>query len=985
MEKAEQFNDLIKTKIKDIPSDRLVTCYRLWLETGDVMSKHVVTISPDQTMVHAAQMMSDSNISCIVVVDNDSVAGILTETDFLMRLGGKDRTDLARVKVAEIMSSPVETVSADMSVFDASLVMSDKHVKRLPILSEGRLVGIVTQTDLVRALTSYGMWREVAQIMTSDVAAVQKNVTVAEAAKIMAERNISGIVAMEANKPVGILTERDLLKRVIALQKDPAKIKLQEVMSSPVISVPPSYSVFSVSKIMNKMHVRRLIITDDEYLCGIVTQTDIFRAVKKKLQDEEEKNLKLLQKSESSIYTTDLNGAITYVNPAFMKLLEVNDSQELVGQPFLPEKFWFDAHSCNRFLEGLKNKSLEIKDLTLKTSKGRRVDVTVFSTFTKNIRGQINGSQGILYDITAKTELVALKETQDALRESRKKYKTLYESSQDAIMLLTEDERFINGNPATIKLFGCKNEEEFLSKRPTDLSAEYQPDGTPSSEKWRKMMETAVKKGSHSFEWKYRRIDGTEFFAAVLLTGMKLKGKKVLQATIHDITARKETNEKLLQSSERYQRITDAVTDYIYTVYFKGTEAVKTVHSDTCVAVTGYTTQEIGADPNLWMNMVYDDDQDAVRRQIQQCASGQDVEPLEHRIVRKDGAVRWVKSTLVRQLGPAGQLLSYDGLIQDITERKLAEVDLKQAKNQAELSHAKIEQVNRKLKATYKKLMETSHQAGMAEVATDVLHNVGNVLNSINVSTTLIIEKITKSEVSNLKKVADMLQSHSNDLETFLTKDPKGQHIPVYLTEASRLLIDEQADIIEKLQSLAKNVAHIKEIVKMQQLYAKVCGVEVAITLNEVIEDAIQINQASLHRNGIKLIREYSDLGDVTIDRQKVLQILVNLIGNAKHALATSGEEEKLLTIRFYKHNEDRIRIDVIDNGTGIPQENLTKIFQHGFTTRKDGHGFGLHSGALAAREMEGMLTAHSNGPNQGAIFTLELPLKSMETAQCPM
>ena len=985
MKKAEGFSDLIKTKVKGIPSDRLVTCYRLWLETGDVMSRHVVTISPDQTTVRAAQMMSDSNISCIVVVDKDSVAGILTETDFLMRLGGKDRTDLAKVKVAEIMSSPVETVSADMSVFDASLVMSDKHIKRLPILSEGRLAGIVTQTDLVRALTSYGMWREVAQIMTSDVAAVQKNITVAEAAKIMTERDISGIVAMEANKPVGILTERDLLRRVVALRKDPEKVKLQEVMSSPVITVPPSYSVFSVSKIMNKMHVRRLIIADDEYLCGIVTQTDIFRAVKKKLQEDEEENLKLLERSESSIYTTDLNGTITYVNPAFMKLLEVNDSRELVGQPFLPEKFWFDAQSCNRFLEGLKNRSLEIKDLTLKTSTDRRVDVTVFSTFTKNIHGQINGSHGILYDITAKTELVALKEAQDALRESRKKYKTLYESSQDAIMLLTEEETFINGNPATIKLFGCKNEKEFLSKKPMDLSAEYQPDGMPSSEKWRKMMETAVKKGSHSFEWKHRRIDDTEFFATVLLTIMELKGKKVLQATIHDITARKKADEKLLQSSERYQRITDAVTDYIYTVYFKGTKVVKTIHSDACVAVTGYTTREIDADPNLWMNMVYDDDQNAVRRQIQQCASRQDVVPLEHRIVRKDGAVRWVKSTLVRQLGPAGQLLSYDGLIQDITDRKLAEEDLKQAKNQAEESHARTEQVNRKLKATYKKLMETSHQAGMAEVATDVLHNVGNILNSVNVSTTLIIEKITKSEVSNLKKVADMLQNHSNDLGAFLTKDPQGQHIPVYLTEASRLLIDEQADIIEKLESLAKNITHIKEIVKMQQLYAKVCGVEVAITLDEVIEDAIQINLASLHRNEIKLIREYSDLGDVTIDRQKVLQILVNLIGNAKHALATSGREEKLLTIRFYKHNEDRIRIDVIDNGAGIPRKNLTKIFQHGFTTRKDGHGFGLHSGALAAQEMEGMLTAHSDGPNQGAIFTLELPLKSMETAQCPM
>jgi signal transduction histidine kinase len=321
-------------------------------------------------------------------------------------------------------------------------------------------------------------------------------------------------------------------------------------------------------------------------------------------------------------------------------------------------------------------------------------------------------------------------------------------------------------------------------------------------------------------------------------------------------------------------------------------------------------------------------------------------------------------------------------IINDITERKRAEEELRRAKEQTEKSKNKIERVNLQLETTYKKLMETSHHAGMAEVATDVLHNVGNVLNSINVSATLITEKVMNSEMANLKKLADIMQEHAEDIGTFLTEDPQGKHIPAYLTEVSKHLTDEQAEIIDKLHSLTRYVEHVKEIVKMQQMYARVSGVEISTLLDDVIDDAIQINHAGLEHHGIKVIHDYAELGYISIDRQKVLQVLVNLINNAKYALKNKTDE-KLLKIRFYKHGTDRIRIEVIDNGVGITKEDLKKIFRHGFTTKKHGHGFGLHSGALAAKELGGSLTVHSDGPERGATFTLELPLKSMETTQC--
>lgn len=257
----------------------------LWvpLVVGDVMRIDVVTIRPDETVASAAKIMSENNVSCAVVADNGSVAGILTETDFLKRVAVREK-DFDRIKVREIMSCPVETISPDLSVFDAIRIMEDKHIKRLPILEKKQLVGIVTQTDLVQVVTFYGRWKDVEEIMSRDVAGIQSNASIVEAAEIMTSRKISCIVVLDGDEVVGIVTERDLLGRVVALQKSPEQITIGEVMSTPVASVSADYSVFSSSRIMEKMGIRRLVVTEDKRPCGVISQTDILRATKKKVE-----------------------------------------------------------------------------------------------------------------------------------------------------------------------------------------------------------------------------------------------------------------------------------------------------------------------------------------------------------------------------------------------------------------------------------------------------------------------------------------------------------------------------------------------------------------------------------------------------------------------------------------------------------------------------------------------------------------------------
>jgi len=447
-----QHSELVESQIRHSCSTPFPATSRSWLELGDIMTEDVTTVCKGSSVVSAAKIMSDKNISCIVVSDNGDLSGIITETDLLKRAIA-DSNDFRKMKVEHIMTSPVRSVPCNLSVLEASRIMEAENIRRLVVLEEKRLVGIITQTDIVRVLTSYGMWKNVSELMSSDVAAIAGSATVREAAEVMASRDISCLVAMDNEDVVGIFTERDLLKRVIALKRNPVQTLLQDVMSSPVMSVPSNYSIPSASKMMEKMRIRRLLVMDDRTLLGVVTQTDILKAIKGRLQEEEENYFRLLNESRNCIYIVDLNNNTTYVNPALMKLLEITDPDELINKQFLPERFWDNPHQRDRILDQLKKASVEVEELTLRTAKGKKLFVTLFSTRTKNIKGQTNGSQGVLYDITAKKELATLREMEHQLRSSEDLLRGTLESTADGILVIDENGRVSHTNNRFAKIW----------------------------------------------------------------------------------------------------------------------------------------------------------------------------------------------------------------------------------------------------------------------------------------------------------------------------------------------------------------------------------------------------------------------------------------------------------------------------------------------------------------------------------------------------
>jgi len=419
------------------------------------------------------------------------------------------------------------------------------------------------------------------------------------------------------------------------------------------------------------------------------------------------------------------------------------------------------------------------------------------------------------------------------------------------------------------------------------------------------------------------------------------------------ITDRKQAEATQEEALGRLQKIASRVPGVVYQFRLRPDgKACFPYASDGIREIYRISPEEVREDASKVFAVLHPEDYQGVVASIQQSAA--DMAPWQHdyRVKFDDGTEQWLSGNSLPEREADGSTL-WHGFITDITERKRAEAEL-----------AKIQQ----------DLVEASRRAGMAEVATGVLHNVGNVLNSVNISTTLIVEQVRKSKTVGLAKAVKLLGEHKNDLGAFLTNESKGRQLHSFLEALSEELTREQAALTKEAQGLQQNVEHIKQIVAMQQSYARVSGVLENLPLAELVEDALRMSSAALAGRQIELVRQFDAVPAVQVDRHKVLQILVNLINNASHAL-DSRPEGRCVTLRIARGEGDLVRVEIRDNGLGIPKENLARVFEHGFTTKKAGHGFGLHSGANAAKEMGGSLNVHSDGPGTGATFILELPL----------
>jgi len=276
-------------------------------------------------------------------------------------------------------------------------------------------------------------------------------------------------------------------------------------------------------------------------------------------------------------------------------------------------------------------------------------------------------------------------------------------------------------------------------------------------------------------------------------------------------------------------------------------------------------------------------------------------------------------------------------------------------------------------------LRDASRDAGMAEVATGVLHSVGNVLNSLGVSAALMQTQLRDSRVVNVQRTAALLNDQGGRAGQFLDEDERGKQLPTYLAQLGEYLSAENQRLQTEAAAIAAHVGHIRTIVAAQQTYARRGGVTEAVDVAELLDNAVAIHFADM--TDVSIRREYEPLEPLTLDRHKLIQILGNLLSNARHALKASSSGPRKLTLRIHR-NSGFVAIEVLDSGVGIQQEVLHRLFEFGFTTKKDGHGFGLHTSAILAKELEGELAGFSDGAGEGARFILRLPQSAMQMAR---
>jgi signal transduction histidine kinase len=314
-----------------------------------------------------------------------------------------------------------------------------------------------------------------------------------------------------------------------------------------------------------------------------------------------------------------------------------------------------------------------------------------------------------------------------------------------------------------------------------------------------------------------------------------------------------------------------------------------------------------------------------------------------------------------------------------LEERQRAK-ELGQALEELGLAHRQLETSHHTLKEAQAQLLETSRRAGMAEVAICVLHNIGNALNSVNVAAETIREALRDGRLENLSSLAKMLEEHQDDLGRFLTEDPRGQRVPDFISTLAKHSESRTAEVREEVTCLIEHVGHIKNIIMSQQDNARVVGVDERFDLGAVVTAALEITGLTGGREGISVSVEVDEVPSLSTDRHKVIQVLVNLLSNAKHALRADVKPRKELRVRG-ESDGDKVRVTVADSGIGIARESLTRIFAFGFTTKHDGHGFGLHSSANVAREIGGSLACRSDGVGHGATFTFEFPPRRVAAA----
>lgn len=646
----------------------------------------------------------------------------------------------------------------------------------------------------------------------------------------------------------------------------------------------------------------------------------------KLIEEEWNRLAAILENTSDMISTSTPDGQITYMNKAGRNLLGWEHSSDFFNKSIADaHPAWALQHLDKEGIPSAEQNGIWRGETALLGKDNKEIPVSQVIMSHKDNKGDIKFLSTIIRDITRH------KEAEQALLESREKYRALFYDSHDAFMIVSKEEGFISGNPSTVALFGCKDEEEFTSKTPAELSPLLQPCGTTSRAKAKQMMELALNKGSHFFEWRHKRIDGSEFDATVLLTRMQLEGKQFLQATVRDVTERKRANEELERLRLLLSRIIDSMPSVLIAV---DRELRVNQWNREAEKITGISTAEAMGKRVDIVFPVMKAELDKVEAAIGESKIKQNPRAEFH----SGKTPRFLDITIYPLKQPGTEKgHPVDGAvirIDDITQR------------------IRMEEM----------MIQSEKMMSVGGLAAGMAHEINNPLAGILQG----IQVLNNRLMNNIPKNTAVAGTLGIDMEA-IKEYSRARNIPELITS----IMDSghrAAKIVENMLSFSRKSD------------SSLAPADLSKLLDQTI--ALAANDYNLKKKydfrQIKIIRQYQpDMPEILCEPTKIQQVFLNLLKNGAQAMA-EGKADQPAFVLSISQEENMARVEFRDNGPGMDESVRRRIFEPFFTTKDTASGTGLGlsvSYFIITKNHSGKMTVESS-PGKGTTFIIQLPLE---------
>ena len=693
------------------------------------------------------------------------------------------------------------------------------------------------------------------------------------------------------------------------------------------------------------------------------------------LRESEEKYRELVDLAQDGILVLQ-DGMIQFANPYLGKMTGYEIS-ELVGTEF---KNYIEASSYQEIMdrfhigeaENTQPSNYETK-LTHKNGSDCHVEYNSNSITYR-------GKQAFLVLIrniqSRKLAEAALKKSEASLESSERRYQELYDRSVVGMFSSrATDGKILSSNKEANRIFGLRS-----NLKQVDLF--HTVDMYVNKDDRQELLRKLYQEGTlHNYQVRFKRITGKEFWAEFSVK--YYPESNLIEGSIKDVTRNKEAEEVLKRSREELNRLVKERTKQLEDSQKELLEKTRQLElsnqklqeneyqirsilenspdyilnvDDSCKiqycnrSIVGFEKQELVGTSIL--ELTTKENQQKLQNSINKVFSSGAADNIEIDMLFSGADNHWFEIRFARLKAddPISQVMI---IATDITQRLIAESELEDAQNLA---------------------IEKAHKAGMVDIASGILHNVGNLLNSVNTSIHVLGKILRNSSHDGLSQANSILREKIDSLDEFVASDPKGKLLLKYYFQVGEMIEKEHGQLADNTNRIKEKLELISGVIAAQQSFADADSLTEKHSLAAVVEDVLTIHMGSIERYGIAIEKDFCELPKIPIQKAKLVHVLISILDNATEAMSDLNDQLKKITISTAKEAENVI-LTISDTGVGIPEENLKRIFMHDYRNAQNRHCFSLHCSAIYMTEMNGTIWAKSGGKNKGATFYLQLPM----------